>query len=194
MEVKRIVGATEMDPADSRFEDWVKVRREFAAERSNQDAEQSNDNSRAAAQAAILINGGAASAVLAFLSASISKDKFDIGILSYAAIALGVYALGVAFAALMILCMNHALKHWNKSWQQVMKAPENEVSGTIEHKQAQPWYFAANGTFAASVCAFLIASAVLAFGFYKTSRFVSAPGSQSLSSSSPVSGAALPPR
>ena len=47
--------------------------REFAAKRSHQDSQISNENSRAAAQAAIFINGGAATAILALLS----KDRID---------------------------------------------------------------------------------------------------------------------
>jgi hypothetical protein len=45
----------------------------YAGERSQQDSRISNENARAAAQSAVLINGGAATAVLAFLA----KDKID---------------------------------------------------------------------------------------------------------------------
>jgi hypothetical protein len=42
--------------------------REFAVRRSHLDAQISNENLRATGQAMILINGGAATAILAFLS------------------------------------------------------------------------------------------------------------------------------
>jgi hypothetical protein len=42
--------------------------REFAARRSHQDSQISNENSRSAGQAAILINGGAATAIVALFS------------------------------------------------------------------------------------------------------------------------------
>jgi hypothetical protein len=45
----------------------------YAEERSQQDSRISNENARAAAQSAVLVNGGAATAVLAFLA----KDKID---------------------------------------------------------------------------------------------------------------------
>jgi hypothetical protein len=46
---------------------------QLAIERINKDAEQSNESLRAAAQASILINGGAATAVLVFITAVITK-------------------------------------------------------------------------------------------------------------------------
>jgi hypothetical protein len=44
------------------------ARQAFAVERSHRDSASSNETARATAQAAILINGGAATAVLAFLA------------------------------------------------------------------------------------------------------------------------------
>jgi hypothetical protein len=92
--------------------DWVEAFRQLALERSNQDAKQSNEHLRAAAQASILINGGAATAVLAFLSASIGKDNFDPQLAIFAGCAIIGYAAGVACAPFAIWFMNIALKHW----------------------------------------------------------------------------------
>jgi hypothetical protein len=65
----------------------------FATERSNNAAKAANENSRPMAQYALLIDGAAASAVIAFLS----KDKIDPTILAAAPWALCLYAAGAVF-------------------------------------------------------------------------------------------------
>jgi hypothetical protein len=64
---------------------------EFAQERSHQDANASNDTGRAAAQAAILINGGAATAVLAYLS----KSGINPIIFQRTSLCIAIYGVGV---------------------------------------------------------------------------------------------------
>src|SRR4051812_8994365 len=66
--------------------DEDKLLADFAAERSHRNSQVSNEHSRATAQAAIFINGGAATAVLAFLA----KDKIDPFALRMIPIALGI--------------------------------------------------------------------------------------------------------
>ena len=174
---------------DQGVDDWAKARRELAADRSNQDAEQSNDNFRLAAQSAILINGGAASAVLAFLAAAISKSNFfDPIIFSYAGYALLSFALGVAGGMLAIWCMNHALRHWEQSWQEVMKDPASEVVGTVAHRAAEPWYRYANRLLAVAILCFVVAIVILICGFEKSSLVTGvAPAAMSAAPSAPPS-------
>jgi hypothetical protein len=145
--------------------DWADARRQLAIDRSNQDAEQSNEHLRSAAQATILINGGAATAVLAFISASIGKDKFDAQLIASAGHAIMAYAVGVACSPFVIWFMNIALKHWNQSWQQVLKDPGSEVVGTKEHKLAVPWYKLANLFLFGAIASFVWGSWILSQGF-----------------------------
>lgn len=144
---------TDDDP-DAKFETF----RQFAAARSNQDSKISNENSRAAAQAALLINGGAASGLLAFLS----KESIGPYLLKGASWALASYAIGVALGAVVIFCMNQALRHWNDAWQEVMKKPTIDVNQTSHHAKAEPWSSRARWLFAGSILAFVAGSVILA--------------------------------
>src|SRR5690348_13692561 len=87
--------------------------RKFAEERSKLDAQISNENMRAAAQAAILINGGAATAVLAFLA----KEKISDYLMMWVPLVLPGYAFGVAFAAFVVVFSGLALEGYAKSWR-----------------------------------------------------------------------------
>src|SRR5258708_12070747 len=83
--------------------------RDFAEERSHRDAAASNETGRATAQAAILINGGAATAVLAYLS----KNGLDHFVLHTASWCLIGYGSGVIFGATMMFCMMRMLDYYN---------------------------------------------------------------------------------
>ena len=81
--------------------------KDLYAERSQLDSRNLHDASRAAAQATILINGGAATAVLAF----VTKEGIA-GLLVPAAYALGGYAVGVVFGTLILYARTRALEWW----------------------------------------------------------------------------------
>lgn len=154
---------------------WAEARRKLAIDRSNQDAEQSNDNLRAAAQAIILINGGAATAVLAFISAVLGKDKaVDPHIIGAAGYAIIFYAFGAGCGPFVIWFMNLALKHWNQSWQQVVKNPASEITGTKEHELALPWYRWANLFLLLSIVGFVAGSLTLSRGFINAPSLMAA--------------------
>jgi hypothetical protein len=74
-------------------------RHKLAPERSGKDLQNSSDGARAAGQSMILINGGAASAILAYLS---KESATPTSLLSAASVSLIGYALGVVCAALAI--------------------------------------------------------------------------------------------
>src|SRR4029077_259242 len=90
---------------------------EFARRRSHQDSHDTTEHARAAAQAAILINGGAATAILAF----ISKEGTIARVLDVAAISLSLYALGVFFGAMTMLALANTAGHWNTYWEGLAK-------------------------------------------------------------------------
>lgn len=145
----------------------AEARRKLAIDRSNQDARQSNDNLRVAAQASILINGGAATAVLAFLLTSIGKNNVNPDLFTAAGRAIMCYAAGVACAPFVIWFMNVALKHWNRSWQEVVDDPWNEALATKEHNRARPWYWISNVFLFGSIAGFVCGSWILSNGFLK---------------------------
>lgn len=90
---------------------------DFAIERSNNAAIAANENSRPMAQYALLINGAAASAIIAFLS----REKIDPVVYHAAPWALGSYALGVIFGAVAMFCMTESLDYWNAYWEQIAR-------------------------------------------------------------------------
>jgi hypothetical protein len=140
--------------------------REFAAKRSHQDSQISNENSRSAGHAAILINGGAATAIVTLFS----KNPVDQNLLGYVPAALALYAFGVVCGALMIWCMNHALRNWHRSWYDVLVRPTPAgEAGWAQHEKAKRWYIGSNLAFAISIFCFASASGWLAYGLLKIS-------------------------
>jgi hypothetical protein len=86
--------------------------RDFAEERSHRDAVVSNETIRATAQAVILINGGAATAILAYLA----KNGLDPFVLHQMSWCLAVYGVGVVFGACMMFCAIRSLDFYNVRW------------------------------------------------------------------------------
>src|SRR5580704_2839826 len=82
--------------------------------RAREDAKDANTAARTAGQSAMLINGGAATAILAF----ISKDG-GVGqaIMNTAAICLGIYALGVCCGAFALVTLGYAIDWLSFSWE-----------------------------------------------------------------------------
>ena len=81
-------------------------------ERARDDAKISNDLARMGAQSAILINGGAATAILAFMG-SISRDnQIAKAILPLFPIPLFSYAVGVFCAAMSLLVMSRSIESY----------------------------------------------------------------------------------
>jgi hypothetical protein len=92
---------------------WALERDEFAEARSHEASKISYDFGKAAAQAGLIINGGAATAVIALLA----KDKVDPTVFKTVPWCLTIYAIGVTASAIMMYCsMMHADKHerWHK--------------------------------------------------------------------------------
>jgi hypothetical protein len=85
----------------------------FAAERSHDTAKAANENSRPMAQYALIINGAAASALIAFLS----KENINVSVLATAPWSLISYALGVVFGVIAMFCMTESLDYYSDSWR-----------------------------------------------------------------------------
>jgi hypothetical protein len=86
---------------------------EFAAQRSHDAAKAANENSRPMAQYALVINGAAASAIIAFLS----KEKISADVLSAAPCSLVAYTVGVISGALAMYFMTEALDFVSNAWR-----------------------------------------------------------------------------
>jgi hypothetical protein len=86
------------------------------------------------AQSCLLINGGAATAVLALLA----KDHVDSAIIKNVPYALGGYALGVALSAVMLFCIMMMADYWNYFWYHASYV-ENDEGAEGAEKIANRW-------------------------------------------------------
>ena len=139
--------------------DEHRERREFAVARSHKDSEISNEHSRATAQACILINGGAATAVLAFLA----KDKIDPAIFYTVPWCLIGYAAGVFFGAFMMICATQSMDYWHQYWYAISFG----ALGAKETRAATNWWKGFYGCSVATMACFLGASTLLAVVLFK---------------------------
>jgi hypothetical protein len=141
---------------------WKLERDEFAEARSHEASKISYDFGKATAQAGLIINGGAATAVIALLA----KDKVDPLILRTVPWCLGIYAIGVAASAMMMFAAMMHADNWNYFWYHLAytadtpKARENE-------KIAAFWGRLVRLSFALTILTFLLASIVLAITMTK---------------------------
>lgn len=126
-----------------------------AAIRAREDAKDANTAARTAGQSAMLINGGAATAVLAF----ISKDG-GVGqeVMKTAAMCLGLYALGVCCGAFALVTLGYAVDWLSLSWER--DAPPNS------YPKSSKWAKVSNITCVVALTCFLAASFWLAIELY----------------------------
>jgi hypothetical protein len=118
-----------------------------------QDAKTSNDFMRAAAQAAILINGGAATALLAFLGSNAASR-----LPAYATpVSLMLYAGGVFLAALSLVAGSKAIEKWMISHMSPARSKQE-----FADKADRAWKYQTTAPIIASLILFAISSAQLA--------------------------------
>ena len=127
--------------------------KKYAAERSAQNSRLSTELGQSAAQAVILINGGAATAILAFAKGSASSPG---------ALASGLagYGIGVLAGAFMIYAQNRMLDARGEFWRTFIT--EDECRRYKEENRSKRWFNWAYGAFGVSVFAFFAASVWLA--------------------------------
>jgi hypothetical protein len=140
-------------------------RRDFANERSHKDAASSSDTARTTAQSAILVNGGAATAVLALLS----KNGLEKSILNAAAISLSLYALGVTMGVFMMYCSVRSLELFATRWR-FAADPEKRSSEQEHLRWALRWLNWWRGAFYASMLLFIISSLLLAMVMFLSNK------------------------
>src|ERR1039457_4579687 len=98
----------------------------FASESSHQDAKSANDCMRSAAQAVILINGAAATALLAYSSHIADRTNPLERAIPYA---LAGYATGVFFGAVIFVLMWHWLEVWMRYWEKKAGHNKKDIAG-----------------------------------------------------------------
>lgn len=130
----------------------------FALERSHKSMEFSSEIGKASGQAVILINGGAATAILTFITKE-STHSF----MSYASWAILSYAIGVIFGALTLHSLVESNGQWNLYFQSLIWHPETEDK--IAHDKGHKWGKRARICFWVAIVAFLIGSIIIARGF-----------------------------
>jgi|SRR5262249_46292554 len=136
---------------------------DLALARANADFATANENARAAAQAAILISGGAATAILAYLAKEAATPPT---LSALAPIALLIYAAGVALAALGLRLTSNSISQWGYYWQEMIgKAGVETAADTAQRTQATASNDVANRCVYGSFACFAVASLLLAAGF-----------------------------
>jgi hypothetical protein len=132
------------------------------AERAKQDIQSANDSARAAIQAAILINGGAAVAILAYLSKDTQAAR---GILQAASWSLGAYAFGVFSAAISMWCQTQALAQY--AYAREAKLDKDAPAVPYFRKRGQRWLYGHWAWFTLSILSFIGSSCWMAREFFR---------------------------
>jgi hypothetical protein len=144
-------------------------RQKLAQEARQKDIQAANESARAATQAAILINGGAATAILAFLSTYLTKSPSPpSGILNAAAWALIGYAFGVCFGAWSMWCSSQAAGQFGLRWEAYLENNTNDEAGYLS--AGNSWLSRHRGSFGVSILLFFFSSSAMAWGFFAIAK------------------------
>lgn len=126
---------------------------EFAETRSHEASKTAYDLCRVTAQSCMLINGGSATAVIAFLA----KDKVEPVLYSTVPYALAGYATGLLFSALMMFSVMMMADYWNYYWYAVSYTKSDEDADRYELTACR-WHKLVYVLFALALVCFLCAS------------------------------------
>jgi hypothetical protein len=135
---------------------------DFAEERSHRDAVVSSETARATAQAAILINGGAATAILAYLA----KDGLEPFVLHRVSWCILGYGLGVVFAACMMFSTIRSLDYYNVRWRDIAFPDgsfKDSPADPTARSKAYRWWQYGQWCFALTMFAFIASSLAVAW-------------------------------
>jgi hypothetical protein len=133
--------------------------KEYQAERAHKDYQASIETGRAAAQAAILINGGSATAMLAFLSKQMPPPA---DVVKWASVSLLFYVFGVACGAFSMFSSAHSSGSFATAWQAEFFG--NGQQGT-ERADAVWWLKVHRNVTWSSFASFVLASGLIAWAF-----------------------------
>lgn len=163
---RHIFTPQEVNLPDRLSSDGMARLRDFAAERSHKDAAVANDHGRAAGQALILINGGAATATIALLAAVKDSPALK-SLIAAAPMSLIGYAVGAACGALMMYCMNRALDNWNTYWRTFLWSQRRSTIRRRVAREHARWWWSSTNVFAfVSAGSFVVSCGWLARGLF----------------------------
>jgi hypothetical protein len=141
---------------------------QFERDRASQDMKQANENARASGQAAVLINGGAATAILAYLSKDTGSAASHTasGLLSVAPWSLVFYAVGVICGAMVMWCHTWSLSRWGHYHE---ARADDDFRGEYSYKtEGETWTGRGNRLFGISIGFFAAASLLMSLAFWAT--------------------------
>lgn len=164
-------------------DEWADALWDFASARSHEASKASYDLCKTIAQACLLINGGAATAVIALLA----KDRVDIALLTYIPWGLAAYAAGVVVSAFMLYCVMMTADNWNYFWYHSSYDVDTQLAAASE-KLGRSWHKWMNNTFGFAIGCFFIGSIVVAVGMSRVAPtpsiwptvVLTTPGAQSI--------------
>jgi hypothetical protein len=151
--------------------------KDFQAERAHKDYQASIETGRAATQAAILINGGAATAILTFLSKQVPPPP---EVVNGASWSLLFYTVGVVCGAVSMWSSAYSLGSSGSKWEkEFFNGTKDEKDQTKEEKEkakdekdrrvasAKRWLLSHRVFMWLSFLSFVVASCVIATAFLK---------------------------
>jgi hypothetical protein len=136
-------------------------RKDFQAERAHKDYQASIETGRAATQAAILINGGAATAILTFLSKQVPPPP---EVVEGASVSLLFYTVGAACGAVSMWSSAYSSGSFGNKWE---KDFFDEAKDQNDQKRAECWLFCHRAFMWFGFLSFVTASSVIAAAFLK---------------------------
>ena len=132
---------------------------EFALARSHKASELAYDLSKATGQACLLINGGAATAVIALLA----KEHTEPIIGKLVPWSLSAYSLGVISSAFLLFATMRRAESWNYFWYRMYFTDEPDLARGSERSAAK-WEGVMTVAFILSIIFFLLGSLLVGFG------------------------------
>jgi hypothetical protein len=127
----------------------------FAATRSHKASEIAYDLSKSISQTCLIINGGAATALLTFVGTGKAT-----AIASVVPWVLSLYGLGAFASALMMFFIMLTADYWNYSWYAAVEPADEEESDFFEGR-ANRWHFLFYCAFLLAVGCFFAAGCIL---------------------------------
>lgn len=146
------------------------VEDKFAYARSHEASKFAYESCKVIAQSCLLINGGAATAVVALLS----KDRVDQALLNWVPWGLAAYGVGVVFSAAMLFCVMMMADNWNYAWYW-WSYGDDQVTGDECEEKAGFWHKGVYTFFVAPIVCFAVASGLVAYGLGKSKPSLSDP-------------------
>jgi hypothetical protein len=131
---------------------------QFAYDRSHKASESAYDLGKATGQACLLINGGAATAVLALLA----KEKIDPFLVKSIAFCLTSYVTGMVLGSLLLYSAMMRAESWNYFWYFWSYLEEYDEANKSK-ASARFWEKMISGCYYFSMLMFMIGSSIVGF-------------------------------